>query len=122
MHEAKGVTELVQNDASFLGSNGGRVAPDPAQVHRGIVGIDKDNFIPNVRPRSQVGIKGDTNGSIASGDEGKVDVGIPFPLLDNFFDFVLLNGVPGLWAQEGVSQGLSKAVIIIEEPTGLEQN
>jgi len=106
VHEAKGVTELVQNDASFLCSNGGRVASDPTQIHRGIVGIDEDNFIPDVRPRTQVGIKGDTNGSIATGDEGKVNVGIPFPLLDNFSDFVLLNSVPGLWAQEGVSQGL----------------
>ena len=106
MHEAKGVAEFVQNDAFLACSDVSRAAANPAQVHRGFIGFDESDFIPNVGPRTRGGVKGDANGSLSSGDKSEFNIGVLFPLLNDCFYFVLLNSVAGLWGHEGVGEGL----------------
>ena len=56
-HKAKGMTKFMQNDTFLICSDGSRAAADLAQVYHGFIGFDESNFIPNVRPRTQGGVK-----------------------------------------------------------------
>ena len=50
MHKAQGMAKFVENNASFLGGDEGRLYSDPTQVHSGFIGSDSPNFLADVRP------------------------------------------------------------------------
>ena len=102
VHEAKCMAEFVQNDAFLRFGNRVRCT-NPTQVHRGLVGVDEADFVPDVGPRARARIKTDANGGVAVGDKGELDISILHPFLDDSIDFFLLNGVP---TNEGVVEFL----------------